>query len=514
MCSVLIRYSLRRFNLRTVTSATQIMLNSTTTEFAEVKSIFQAAVVAVEPYRLIENCVRVHNGHLVVNQQNYKLQKPCYVVAFGKAVFGMCVAIEEILGEHLKEGLATVPEGIFNQQQPKIPEKSKIKYIEGAKNNLPDENAHKGALQIKELVEKLQEDDLLIVLISGGGSALLPLPKSGVSLQEKMDLIRKIGNAGADIVELAKVRKQLSQIKGGGLAEMAYPARVITLILSDVIGDPLDYIAGGPTVPNTDETNAAIKVLQKYSLWNEETPNSIKNVLETKISQKMMEFPHVDNYLIGNNEIAINAAAEKARNFGYNTVILSTHIQGDTTNIAKFYAILTKLLLTQSPFLKEFLLEEERGFKITDTTIENLHSVMADGEERFCILGAGEPSVIVRGNGKGGRNQQLALAFSVELNKFDLDAGVDITFLSCGTDGIDGPTDAAGAIGTSHLVNNSLREGYNPVDYLSDNDSYGFYTRYDNGSHLIKVGHTGTNVMDIHVILINKTRNLCNKKVD
>lgn len=508
MCSVFVQrlFLPKKPSYKTIISVkttVQKMFSSTSCE--NVKTIFQAAVSAVEPRKLIENCLSVQNGHLIVKGQSYELQKLCHVVAFGKAVLGMCVAVESVLDGWIKEGVATVPTGIF--QNSGRPENSRIRFLEGAKNNLPDEEAYKGALQIKELAQKLQEDDLLIVLVSGGGSALLPLPKDGVSLQEKMDLIKKVANKGADIIELAKVRKCLSQLKGGGLAEVAYPAKVVTLILSDVVGDPLDYIAGGPTVPNTDVAKTAINVLEKRGLL-EDTPASVKKVLKaaqnpaSKIPISQGKYLHVDNYLIGNNVVAIKAAEKQAIDLGYETVVLSTHLQGEVTQIARFYALLTKQILHHTP-LQTFLANYTDQYKIPEETLEQLAS-LSSGDERLCILGAGEPSVVVRGNGKGGRNQQLALEFSVELNKFDLVG--DITFLSCGTDGIDGPTDAAGAIGSSHLVNNCVGVGINPVDYLRDNDSYGFYSRFDGGSHLVKVGHTGTNVMDVHVILIDRKK--------
>lgn len=504
MCSVLRQHFLQLNSLKYKTSVVVVRKMFNSRPFNEAKTIFQAAVSAVEPYTLVKNCVHFHNSHLVVKEQSFKVQKPCYVVAFGKAVLGMCVAIETILGNHLKEGIAVVPFGIFENTDLTIPKNSKIKYIEGAKDNLPDDSAYNGALKVKQFVERLQSDDLLIVLVSGGGSALLPLPKNGISLQEKMSLIKKVANKGADIIELAKVRKRISQVKGGGLAEIAYPAKVITLILSDIVGDPLDYIAGGPTIPNTDESNAAIEVLKKYSLLSE-ISDSVRNVFKVQNCQSKIpiangNYLHVDNYLIGNNEVAVNAALKKASDFDYKTVVLSTHIQGEVSQIAIFYSMLIQKILSQPSSLETFLIDYRNEFKIPEATVAVLRSFIS--EKRLCVLGAGEPSVVVRGNGRGGRNQQLALAFSVELNKFDLDA--DITFLSCGTDGIDGPTDAAGAIGTSHLVNNSLDEGINPTDYLNNNDSYGFYSKYNGGSHLIKIGHTGTNVMDIHVILINR----------
>lgn len=471
----------------------------------EVKSIFSAALKAVEPSKLIQESVKFQDGHLMVRDRSYKLEKPCYVVAFGKAVLGMVVAVERMLGSWIKEGVAVVPRGIFECFRDntiyKIGDDTKIRFFEGAKNNLPDEDAFRGAVAVKNLVEKLKEDDMLLVLISGGGSALLPLPKQGITLREKMELIRRLGNAGADVTELAKVRKRISQMKGGGLAELAHPCRVATLILSDVIGDPLDYIAGGPTVVNSDEPQDAAEILKKYSFYDQ-VSSQVKRALdcesfESKIATPGGNYKHVQNCLIGNNEMAARAAEGRARRFNYRTSVLTTRLGGDVSKIAGFYAELTNLVCNRPEDFGAFFRNRKEEFQLSDISVD------ADAE-RICFLGAGEPTVVVKGKGRGGRSQQLALAFSVELQKFELNA--DITFLSCGTDGIDGPTDAAGAIGSSSLVNNSLREGINPVDWLDDNDSYGFYTRYDGGSHLVRVGHTGTNVMDIHVLLINKRK--------
>nr|XP_023023246.1 glycerate kinase-like isoform X2 [Leptinotarsa decemlineata] len=241
----------------------------------ELKEIFMKSVKSVEPQQLIRNEVKLYGHNLVVRGQTYRLLKPCYVVGFGKAVLGMATEIEKVLGNQLERGIVSVPEGIFEKYQ-NVP-RTKIQYVEGAKNNLPDENALRGAKMIQELVEGLTEADLLIVLVSG-----------------------------ADIYELNSVRKRISIMKGGGLAELAYPCRVVSLVLSDIIGDPLDFIASGPTIPNSDSAESASSILKKYHLF-EEIPHSMKIVVQKEnrvsrpagISISDGEFEHVKTFIIG-----------------------------------------------------------------------------------------------------------------------------------------------------------------------------------------------------------------------
>ncbi|KAJ8976169.1 hypothetical protein NQ317_002057, partial [Molorchus minor] len=220
----------------------------------DLKEIFLKAVESVQPPQLIKNQVKLEGCHLLVKGRTYFLKKPCHVVGFGKAVLGMATELESLLGEQLEGGVVTVPEGIFEKYQ--RPSGSKIEYIEGAKGNLPDEEAVKGAVKIRNLAQRLQEDDLLIVLISGGGSALLPLPVSPITLEEKVDVIKKLAKSGADIRELNSLRKRISVLKGGGLAELAYPCKIISLVLSDIVGDPLDFIASGPTISDRDSAES------------------------------------------------------------------------------------------------------------------------------------------------------------------------------------------------------------------------------------------------------------------
>ncbi|KAK4886616.1 hypothetical protein RN001_002887 [Aquatica leii] len=483
-------------------------------EFENLKAIFRSSVAAVKPKQLIRDSVRVQNNILYINNDCYPIKKPMYVVGFGKAVFDMALETENILGKYIKKGVVNVPEGITASYKCKITS-SKILFLEGARNNLPDENSEKGAKLIKSLVEKLESDDLLLVLISGGGSALLPLPKQPITLNEKLTISKNLSECGATIQELNCVRKNISLLKGGGLAKLAYPAQVISLILSDIIDDPLEYIASGPTVPNFDTKDDAAKIIKKYLLY-EQLPSSIKSILETenkfddcKEITSNGSFIHVRNYIIGNNKIAANAALAKATSLGYQTFVLSTRVSGEVDRISKIYAELARQVAslinsgkTGRENLKVFLQSLQAELNISESTITEIINFNFNFSKGICLILAGEPTVVVKGSGKGGRNQELALSFSIEINKFNVKSA-NVSFLSCGTDGIDGPTDAAGALGTSNLVNNALETDINPTLFLQDNDSYGFYSTYNKGEYLIHTGHTGTNVMDIHLLIVS-----------
>ncbi|XP_017780437.1 PREDICTED: glycerate kinase [Nicrophorus vespilloides] len=427
----------------------------------DAKTIFLNAVGAVQPQNFLRNRVKVSSGKLHVDAETFPLNRPCHIVGFGKAVLGMAVEMENILSSNLRSGILSIPAGtqecFKDQPQLLLKNNSVLRIFEGAKDNIPDLDAMEAAKAIKDLCVGLTKDDLLLVLISGGGSALLPLPKFGLSLDEKQKIIKNLSKGGANIIELNCVRKMLSELKGGGLAQIAYPCRVVTLILSDIVGDPIDSIASGPTVENKD-AHLAMEVINKYNV-------DISEIALNILQQPKLEsfnYNHVANFIIGNNEIACEAAKRSAVNLGYNKVeLFSKDIQGDVVDVAKRYL--------------QIALDEVKK------------------NETVCIIGAGEPTVVVKGNGLGGRNQQLALEFS----KIACEAGLDFCFLSCGTDGIDGPTDAAGAVSTT--VIGGLQE---IDDFLENNDAYSFFSRYQNGEFLVKTGHTGTNVMDLHILIL------------
>ncbi|CAH1955256.1 unnamed protein product [Acanthoscelides obtectus] len=472
---------------------------STTCDLLE---IFQKSVESVQPATLLENQISVTESHLVVRNEYHALGKRCHVIGFGKAVKDMALKMESILGEKMQRAVVTVPIGIFRERKPS----TRIEFIEGAKNNLPDKLSMGGALRIKELVQTLAEDDMLIVLVSGGGSALLPLPIPPITLQEKHDLIKQLARKGATINELNSVRKRMSVLKGGGLAELAYPCKVVTLVLSDVIGDPLDFIASGPMVPNSDKPQLAIDILKKYELLDG-ISSSIQTVLYGKkdllanVPIKEGQYAHVDNYIIGNNLMAATAASAAAISKGYQSKVVSTCIQGDVICIAKSYAMLTALLARRlagdknNTDLEKFLKDFENRHIILDGLKEEIMKL----KDNLCLIFAGEPTVVVAGTGKGGRNQQLALNFAVELTEHDIPKSVKISFLSCGTDGIDGPTDAAGAISPTNIGSDWKKYAQ---ECLDNNDAYRFFQKWDSGANLVKIGHTGTNVMDIHVLIV------------
>ncbi|XP_066253993.1 glycerate kinase [Euwallacea similis] len=474
------------------------------------KNLFEDAVKAVQPAELIKNQIKYSNGHLSVNNQTYPTAKAYYAVGFGKAVLGMALELEKTLGTRLERAIVTVPRGIFEKYPESLGKRSTVRFIQGAENNIPDRDAEQGAEEIKELVEGLGEEDLLFVLISGGGSALLPLPKPPITLEEKQDIIKSLSRSGASIQELNTVRKQLSLLKGGGLAHLAYPARVVSLILSDVVGDPLDIIASGPTVYWEEDSQVAIEILKKYDLYGV-APNSVKEILNNSINRNKQsqfadvckgKFTHVHNVLIGTNRIATDAAKLLAEQQDVQCVVISHKVEGDVNMLAEIYAQLAWCFSKQKKCQIKALLEKI-PFDLEEGAIDEV--LRLDGSKKTLFIFAGEPTVHVTGSGKGGRNQQLALAFCLELNKYMVPSTAkpgNISLLSAGTDGIDGPTDAAGAVGCIGLAATCSHLGIKPETYLRSHDSYSFFSEFLDGGCLIKIGHTGTNVMDLHFLFV------------
>lgn len=330
---------------------------------------------------------------------------------------------------------------------------------------MPDENGLRGTEEIVRLLKNVDENTLVVCLISGGGSALLVSPYEGITLDEKQKITELLLNAGADIYELNTVRKHLSKVKGGGLAEIAYPVKVISQILSDVIGDKLDVIASGPTAPDKTTYNHAIKVLEKYMLIDK-APGSIIDVLQNGAKGLIPETPKddnpvfekVENIIIGSNIKALEAAKEKAESLGLNPEIISSEITGEARDAGKW---------------------------LTD---------IARSKRSNCLISGGETTVTVKSSGTGGRNMELALAFAMEIEEIE-----GITLLSAGIDGTDGPTNAAGAIVDGQTVLKAKKIGLNLEEYLNNNDSYNFFKKID---ELLITGPTGTNVMDTQIMVI------------
>ncbi|NWZ73133.1 GLCTK kinase, partial [Acrocephalus arundinaceus] len=493
-------------------------------------SLFRGAVGTIRPAPMLKRALKLQGDgcpQLLVKGQAFPVKRDLYLVGFGKAVLGMAAAAEEILGDHLTRGIINVPLGIqeslqrAGMQEMLLKPHSKIQVIEGAKNNLPDEEALKGAGAILELAEGLTADDVLLVLISGrGGSALLPAPIPPILLKEKEKLTKMLASRGAAIQELNIVRKTLSMLKGGGLAQLAHPAQVVSLILSDVIGDPLDIIASGPTAPSSHSVQDCLQILTKYNLLHN-LPKSVEMVLSSSPTKPTApeNYSHVSNIILGSNTLALEEAKRQAEVLGYAALVLSAAVQGEVGRVATLYCQLIQLVclgftsLRKGPLSDELrgnLLQLAAELQIPGLDLDKfLHALQGLGPDRpVCILAGGETTVQLQGTGKGGRNQELALRVGLGLHKAQA-TGVsspqgrcEILFLSGGTDGQDGPTEAAGAFCSPGLVAEALQEGLHVEAFLRNNDSYTFFSQFQGGHHLLVTGLTGTNVMDIQAILI------------
>ncbi|MEK6745153.1 MAG: glycerate kinase [Nitrospirota bacterium] len=434
--------------------------------------IFNTALIAVDPSSAVTKAVIIENSHFHAAGAAYDLDayNRILLVGAGKATARMALAIEDSIGERITEGLIIVKKG------PAAPLRV-VKQIEAA-HPIPDEAGVQGTQRILELVRRADAKTLVLCLLSGGGSSLLVAPLPGVTLEDKQRTTELLLRAGATIDELNTVRKHLSAVKGGRLAQIAHPATVLTLILSDVIGDRLDVIASGPTASDNSTFSDAAQVIERYRL-KAVLPPAVTAFLDRGVAGQEPEtarsmdacFLRTRNVIVGSSAQALAAARDKATSLGWRPEVITAELQGEARDAARLLA--RKVLQTRD--------ELKPG-------------------ERRCLLYGGETTVIVRGTGRGGRNQELALAFALEV------AGVDgITLLSAGTDGTDGPTDAAGALVDGNVAFVARNLGIHPEVYLGNNDSYGFFQRLDahtGEQHHLMIGPTGTNVMDIQIILI------------
>ena len=429
--------------------------------------IFQAALKAVDPVEAIFRYVQLTDDVLQVGEHRFALKDydRILVVGAGKAGAPMARALEELLGDRIADGVIVVKEGHG------LP-LAHVR-IHEASHPVPDERGIKGAEEILALVKDAGERDLVLCLMSGGGSALLVAPADGVTLKDKQEVTRLLLACGADIHEINSIRKHLSRAKGGGLARFAYPATVVSLILSDVIGDDLNVIASGPAVPDTSSFDDTRQILDKYDIWNQ-VPPSVRSRIERGLKGEIEDTPKAGDAvfkrcyskLVGTNIQALKAAESKADKLGYGTLILSSTVEGEAREVAKVLTAIAR--------------------EVRDSG----NPVAAPA----CILCGGETTVTIRGDGKGGRNQELALAAALAIDGLG-----NIVVLAGGTDGNDGPTDAAGAIVDGHTLARARTEGLNPFDYLSRNDSYHFFQPLED---LVITGPTRTNVMDVYMVIV------------
>ncbi len=442
----------------------------------DIRAIFEEAVRRVDPYRMIHDRVKCEENLLVIrtdySEYKYDLNdfSKIIVIGAGKATAKMAVAVEEILQDRISEGLISVKPGHTEQL-------NRIAVIE-AGHPVPDDNSLRAARGISGLAEKADEKTLAVGLLSGGGSALLSFPWE-ITLDDKQKTTELLLACGATIHEINCVRKHLSLIKGGRLAETLYPATSVNLVLSDVVGDRLDVIASGLTAPDMTTYEDAMAVLEKYSIRDRVPKSTLAAIVRGKegaISETPKQgnvcFEATRNVLIGTNYTALAAAREKAESLGYSTLVLSSQITGEAKEIAKFYLGIAR----------------------------DCFSYDVPVEKPACILGGGETTVTIKGGGKGGRNQEMALSFLAE-SMLQPEKLEGITFLSGGTDGNDGPTDAAGAFACAEAAETTTAHGLDPFVFLRENDSYRFFEKI---GYLFKPGPTNTNVCDIQILTVTK----------
>ena len=451
--------------------------------FVQLTEIFRAGVKRVDPYDLVTGAISLEKSILKIETEDFhrsfdlKTVESIVVIGAGKATARMALALEHILGSKISSGCIVVKYGHTEN----------LEYIHciEAGHPIPDDNGVKGTRKILSLAEKADMRTIVFTLISGGGSALLPCPckqrvkdrEISLTLQEKQSVTRQLLESGATINEINCIRKHLSGIKGGNLARAIYPAAAVNLILSDVVGDDFDVIASGPTVPDPTSYADVMSIIDKYAL-KDSLPQKVMELVDLGLYGALPETPkpgdpsfsNSANILIGTNYLSLKAAAAKADSLGFTSIILSSQITGEAREVAKVLYGIGK-----------------------DSRKHNLL-----GPGNLCIIAGGETTVTIRGTGKGGRNQELALAYLAEMKNSPADAD-GIYFLSASTDGNDGPTDAAGAFASRDLLQLAGKAGCKINAYLRDNNAYEFFDRL---GHLLKTGPTNTNVCDLQIMLI------------
>jgi glycerate-2-kinase len=450
----------------------QLLSNAKTPELRRARGILieivNRAIASADPSSAMRRRLKMDEEQLRVGTQKFDLSKArkIIVVGGGKASGKMAEVLEEIFGDRLTAGVINVPEGMASEHRLR-----RVKLVE-AGHPLPTEASVRGAEEMMDLVSDLGHQDLVLCLLSGGGSALITLPAEGISLEELREMTQLLLRSGAAIQEVNAVRKHLSRVKGGQLAKAAYPARVITLLVSDVVGDRLDTIASGPTYPDSTTFSDALAVIERYGLTGK-APKNVLERLKLGAKGKLSETPkpgekYFQNTLheiVASNADAVKAAAEVGKSHGLNVSILTTTMQGEAREVGSYLAATAKDVVETSKLPRPALL-----------------------------ISGGETTVTVKGEGVGGRNQELVLSAAIGISGLK-----SVTIASFSTDGIDGPTDAAGAIADGFTLERAERLKLDPATYLGRNDSYSFFKELGD---LLVTGPTGTNVMDVACVLL------------
>jgi glycerate 2-kinase len=439
----------------------------------EAKDLFMSGVQAVNAYDTTRQSLCINEETFTVRDTlsryipfNLKEFRHIFLTAFGKAAGLMARATEDILQDRITTGVVVVKHG------------NRIKlnrsHLLEAAHPLPDKHSLRGAQRIARLVSEAGETDLVLCLLSGGGSALCTLPDGNITLGDLRMVTRQLLSCGANIHEVNTLRKHVSQIKGGGLARLAYPATAVSLIISDVIADRLDSIASGPTAPDETTFQDAYDIMKKHGLL-ETVPVAIRNHIEAGLKGEVPETPKpgdpvfekTNNIIITHNLDALRAIAQKAVQIGYRTLMLTSRVQGDTRNVARIFGTMIKDL-----------------------------SDSARSQGPICIIAGGEMTTRVTGKGKGGRNCDFGLALSPLIHGLK-----NTVVLSAGTDGADGPTDAAGVIIDGTTLHRLQSMGLDHNAALADHDSYSILKK---SGDLLVTGPTGTNVMDLQLVLLGQ----------
>ena len=423
------------------------------------------ALEAANPASIVRSRVKFDRDTLRLDNIAYLLNKyrRVFVIGAGKASGYMGEELEKRLGSRITSGLVIVPDYLRPW-----PKGRRIKYYSGT-HPIPSQENVDGVVQMIELAKNASSNDLVILALSGGASALMDYPLQGITLSDERKTTDLLLKSGAKIQEVNTVRKHLSQVKGGRLAETLRNTRILTLIISDVVGDRLDAIGSGPTVPDPTTYEEAKQVLARYGIWSK-TPARVRNVVELGRKGAIAETPKDDrffgpvrNLVIGSNRESCYAATAYMKRRGYNSHVLSTHIVGEAREAGRILGSIA-------------------------TDMRNNEWFSPPG----ALVAGGETTVTVRGKGKGGRNQELALAAAIAI-----DGSENLVLGSFGTDGVDGPTDAAGALVDGITIEMGRRRGMDPEIFLENNDSYSYFSRL--GS-LLKTGPTGTNVNDVMIL--------------
>ncbi|HOV62572.1 MAG TPA: glycerate kinase [Spirochaetia bacterium] len=443
-------------------------------------SIFKAGVARVDPRPMVRNALRLEGNRLIVDAAGdpHSWDLGSYdrilVLGYGKAGARMALGAEDVLGEKISAGIVAVKAGYAERC-------SRVRIIEAA-HPVPDDSSVEAARSIIELARTADARTLVIVLVSGGGSAILCAPYDDgthrISLRDKAAVTKELLASGADIRQMNTVRRHLSAVKGGRLAEVLAPATVVSLILSDVVGDDLSSIASGPTVPDPTSWKDALGIVQRFGIESR-IPEAALQLLREGAAGNLPDTPkpgnpafaRVTNIIIGSNRAAALAATEEAKRLGYTTLYLGSRISGEAREIARFYLGLA-------------LDCAANGTPLTPPA---------------CIIAGGETTVTLRGDGRGGRNQEMALAVLVGMEEAEESLTKRMLFLSAGTDGSDGPTDAAGGFADISVLKRARSLDLSPQEYLRRNDSYHFL---DASGGLVKTGPTNTNVCDLQIVLL------------